>query len=90
MFKTGKILITRNIMNGIESNTEFKKEILKSFNCYMIGKWGEISEEDKKANDKAAKSDDRILAVYNTSKGKVYIITEWDRSVTTILFASEY
>lgn len=34
--------------------------------------------------------DDRIFARYNNEEGDVYIITEWDRSVTTILFPSEY
>ena len=42
-------------------------------------------------NNNAVKTDDgRIFAAYDTSEGKVYIITEHDRSATTILFAYEY
>ena len=42
-------------------------------------------------NDEAIKNgNDRILASYETSKGKIYIITENDRSATTILFTNEY
>ena len=42
-------------------------------------------------NDEAVRSgNNRILASYETSKGKIYIITEYDRSATTILFADEY
>jgi hypothetical protein len=42
-------------------------------------------------NDQAVKNgDDRIMGVYPTDEGDIWIITEWDRSVTTILFPSEY
>lgn len=47
--------------------------------------------EDKKANDEAAASgQDRCMGVHMVGDTKVYIITEWDRSVTTILLPSEY
>ena len=53
---------------------------------------GNLCPDDAKINDKAVKNgDDRILAMYEDEKyGKIWIITEWDRSVTTILFPSEY
>lgn len=42
-------------------------------------------------NDDAVKNgDDRIFARYNNEEGDIYIITEWNREVTTILFPSEY
>ena len=40
--------------------------------------------------DAIENGDDRILASYETYKGKIYIITEWDRSSTTILYPHEY
>ena len=47
--------------------------------------------DDKLLNDEAAKNgDDRIVAKYKTSKGDIFIITEWNRTETTILFANEY
>ena len=50
-----------------------------------------VAETEWKAeNDRALESGDRILSAYETSHGKIWIITEWDRSVTTILFPSEY
>jgi hypothetical protein len=45
---------------------------------------------DKELNDLAVKTGERILEAYETSKGKIWIITEWDRSATTILFPNEY
>ena len=48
-------------------------------------------DEGKETNDNALRNgNDRILAAYNTSEGKIYIITEHDLSYTTILFTHEY
>ena len=91
MFNTGKLYMTRAINDEIADNSKFSKEILKCLARYKSKDWGEMCNEDKLLNDEAVISgNNRILAAYNTSKGKVYIITEWDRSVTTILFATEY
>ena len=50
-----------------------------------------MCDEDKEMNDKALGTGAaRVLAAYDTSEGRVYIITEQDRSYTTILFANEY
>lgn len=91
MFNMGKLYMTRGINDTIADSTKFSKEILKCLARYKNHDWGEMCEEDKALNDEAVSSgESRILAAYKTSEGKVYIITEWDRSVTTILFASEY
>lgn len=91
MFNMGKLYMTCGINNEIANNTQFSKEILKCLARYKNRDWGEMCEEDKEMNNEAVKSgNDRILAAYNTSKGKVYIITEWDRSATTVLFTHEY
>ena len=66
------------------------------FNRYVNGDWGDMCEEDKAMNDSAIINGDRILASYNIPEElglydeKIWIITEWDRSVTTILFPDEY
>lgn len=59
------------------------------------GDWGDISDKDKAANDAAAAATgdnaERVLSVYEVAPDqKVWIITEWDRSVTTLLLPSEY
>lgn len=55
------------------------------------GDWGDVSAGDKKLNDEAAQGDGRILSSYNLPNGeKLWIITEWDRSATTLLLPSEY
>lgn len=94
-FQTGQLVQTAGIANEIANDSKFSMQVAASLNRYVQGDWGDLCEEDKELNNNAVKSnDDRILAAYNlnTTEGakKVYIITEWDRSVTTILFASEY
>ena len=54
------------------------------------GDWGEVCEEDAALNDAAARQDCRVLSAYTVEDRKIWIITEWDRSVTTVLFPEEY
>lgn len=86
----GQIVATRGIADEIERSAVFAMEIAAAFKRYQRHDWGELCEEDRLLNDEAVQIGERVLAAYPTSKGKVWIITEWDRSVTTILFPSEY
>lgn len=90
MFELGHTVQTRGIFDATEDSPAFGAEIQKAFLAYINGDWGDTCEEDKEQNEQAIKDGNRILAVYNTSRGKIYIITEWDRSVTTVLFDHEY
>jgi hypothetical protein len=59
---------------------------------HHCGDWGdELCAEDKAANEQALKDGSRLLSCYRTPAGdRLYIITEWDRSMTTIMLPSEY
>lgn len=86
----GELYMTDEIAYAI-SNSNFNKQLSSALKLYLNGIWGALCESDKKMNDDAVKNqDDRILAKYNLSKGPIYIITEWDRSYTTIMFCDEY
>ena len=94
-FQTGQLVQTAGIAHESQDPI-FAHNIIAILNRYLKCDWGDMCDDDKKLNDEAVKTnDDRILAAYqvptaeSTTK-KVYIITEWDRSVTTILFADEY
>lgn len=88
---TGQLVITRGINGEIADNIDFAKFMMQSLKKYMSCDWGDICDEDKKMNDNAVKNnDDRIVARYNNPNGDIYIITEWDRSATTVLFTYEY
>ncbi len=88
--KYGRLVATCSIADEMESDLAFAREIAAAFTRYQRRDWGDLCQEDKELNDQAVEAGDRILAAYRTSKGKIWIITEWDRSATTILFPSEY
>ena len=52
--------------------------------------WGEVDADDRDANNYAAANEERVLSAYTVAGTKIWIITEWDRSVTTVLFPDEY
>lgn len=91
-FKTGQIVCTRGIADRLESDRNFSPFVQLSLGKYLSADWGDTCEEDKVTNDEALKNGERILAVYiyPVTGEIIWIITEWDRSVTTILFPSEY
>ena len=59
---------------------------------HIHGDWGDLSVEDLAANELALLTEKRLLSSYNMpdGKGKIWIITEADRSVTTFLLPDEY
>ena len=67
-----------------------RAEIISALRRHHSGDWGSLCSEDVQANDAALNDGTRILSAYATSVGKIWIITEADRSVTTILYPSEY
>lgn len=85
----GRIIYTVALLDSIKE-LKFNKEVKEAFNRYLNCDWSEMSESEMNANNKAMKEKEGIFACYNTSKGNIYIITEWNRSCTTILFSYEY
>lgn len=89
-FKLGQVVVTRQINNDIAENKLFAMEVQMCLTRYAKCDWGDTSEGDKPLNDEAVENGDRILAAYETSRGRIWILTEWDRSATTILYPDEY
>lgn len=66
-------------------------DLTKYLRRHHCGDWGdELCAEDKEANEHSLKDGTRLLSRYSTPGGSIYIITEHDRSMTTILLPSEY
>ena len=86
----GKIYATKGVADCAKQSPLFSMELAAIFSRYCGGDWGELCQEDREQNDQAVIYGERVLASYETSAGKVWIITEWDRSATTFLFPSEY
>jgi hypothetical protein len=58
---------------------------------HLAGDWGDLSEADRRLDDEALRRKERLLSSYQiTPTLTLWIITEWDRSVTTLLLPHEY
>ena len=87
---TGSIYSTCGVNELMDKNDEYRGKVLQCLFKYMQGDWGDLCEEDKLENERALKEGDRLLGRYNIEPKPIYIITEWDRRNTTILFPEEY
>ena len=87
-FQTGQIVGTPKALAVIESAGQSALDFLKR---HASCDWGDVCDQDKALNDQAIDEGDRLLSAYKTNGGvDIWIITESDRSVTTILLPSEY
>ena len=70
-------------------------DLLPYLRKHHCGEWGDLSDDDKQANEDAVATDLRILSKYHVKDeaGRaypMYVITEHDRSLTSVMLASEY
>ncbi|MBX3119695.1 MAG: hypothetical protein KF784_11565 [Fimbriimonadaceae bacterium] len=85
-FELGNTYITPNA----ECQLEWI-EVLRALNRHALCDWGEVDDDDRKANDRALQHGSRLLSVYRDGCGtKFWIITEADRSATTVLLPEDY
>jgi hypothetical protein len=85
-FPTGIVVITPNALESITQD-----DILTAIARHQSGDWGDVCAEDRKASDEALVQRTRILSVYHAANGtKFWLITEADRSVTTVLLPEDY
>ena len=88
LFPLGEVYLTIGAREALEESNQTPNEFLAK---HQSGDWGIIGKEDWKENDFSVKVGFRILSAYETSQDeKLWIITEADRSSTTILLPSEY
>ena len=65
-------------------------DLLAYLKRHLQGDWGDLCDPDKAENDFSLKNGFRLLSAYTTPYGKLWIITEADRSATTFLLPDEY
>jgi hypothetical protein len=88
LFDLGRIVGTPGALDALIAA---KHEPVDLLIRHVTGDWGDLENEDKKENELSVKEGFRILSAYHFETGaKVWVITEWDRSVTTILLPEEY
>ena len=89
-FELGRLVTTSTVHDLMQENEQFHIDVSTSLSRYISNDWGDLCDEDKQMNNDALTYEDRILGKYHTCVDDIYIITEWDRSATTILFTNEY
>jgi len=95
-FNLGQVVMTNSISNFINKDIANELFVINCIKKHHQGDWGDCCKEDNDSNDDALINSGRLLSSYkitnpvSTFKQKIWIITEWNRSVTTVLFPSEY
>lgn len=96
-FNPGQVVMTRAcaeflrerglFTNGSEDPGPLIRALLDR---HISGDWGDVCPSDAQANNDALAEGDRLMSVYFVGDQKIWIITEWDRSVTTLLLPDDY
>jgi hypothetical protein len=82
----GRVVITAHAAEVLRL-ADTKAALLR----HATGDWGEVCPDDREANERALQSEQRLLSIYSAAAGrKFWIITEADRSVTTVLLPEDY
>jgi hypothetical protein len=85
-FPLGRLLSTPGVLEQVPL-----QDMLTALSRHIRGDWGELSEEDRAENDLSLSRGFRLLSAYRTKAGvPFWIITEADRSSTTVLLPDEY
>lgn len=91
MFELGQVVQTAGVAENVHIPV-----VMACLRRHKNGNWGDVSMEDANENDKAIEYRDeeglagRLFSAYDFDDFKLWVITEWDESVTTVLFPSEY
>ena len=88
-FSPGQVVMTAGVDELVRQGRLNPSPYLRR---HLHGDWGDLSDDDRRLNDAALQSgEDRLFSSYQVTRDlKLWIITEWDRSVTTLLLSSEY
>lgn len=93
LFRPGRILATPGALSALTHAGQHASEFLRR---HLAGDWGEVSADDKAANDESLVDGSRLLSAYLlTTDVKIWIITEavddhGHREATTVLLPDEY
>ena len=87
LFPLGRLVATPGALTALTAAGENPVGLLIR---HQSGDWGDVGPEDRRANDRDLRGGGRLLSTYNVGSTRVWVITEADRSATTILLPAEY
>ena len=86
LFPLGRTVITRNANDSLHP-----EDVKLALDRHACGDWGELCDDDRAENERALSQGLRLFSVYrDRGSVKFYIITEHDRSITTVLLPEDY
>ena len=89
--KDRRLPLGRTVITSAAREVLSDNDINAAMHRHESGDWGDVTDSDRRSNDAAVKHDERILSSYQSIDGvKFWIITEWDRSATTVLLPEDY
>ena len=90
-FPMGMLVVTRGVNDRIADDSAFAGFVARSIGRHRVGDWGNLSAGDRAENERSLREGFRLLSSYEQRElPKIWIITEADRSATTILLPAEY
>jgi hypothetical protein len=87
LFSLGSVVISRNCLAYVQ---EMGIDIFGILTRHASGDWGDVDPEDRAANEVAIFTPARIFSVYELSQGRIWVITEADRSSTCVMLPRDY
>ncbi len=85
-FALGRLFMTPGVRDAIPPS-----EITRALRRHARGDWGDVDVADREANEQALKQGTRLMSVFHSKRShEFWVITEADRSVTTVLLPEEY
>lgn len=84
-FPLGEIVITSNARGTLDP-----ADVQQGLSRHARGDWGDVCREDASSNAEALEHGGRLMSVYGRGEGRFWIITEADRSATTVLLPLDY
>jgi len=85
-FPLGRVVITPNALSQLSP-----ADVQLGLQRHQAGDWGELAEEDREENDNALRTGLRLLSAYRATNGvNFWVVTETDRSATTVLLPEDY
>lgn len=98
LFELGRLVWTSGMNDDVARSDAFGRFVHRSLQSHASGEWGDLGREDKFANEQALMHNGRLFSSYSLPvqmkpgfrDGKIWIITEADRSATTVLWPDEY
>jgi hypothetical protein len=84
-FPLGVIVTTANAEATLDP-----ADVQEGLSRHAVGDWGELCPEDRGENERSLEHAGRLMSVYRSGGKRFWIITEWDRSVTTVLMPLDY